>query len=390
MGISLGIAGLGAFGSTFVHLFKRHPLVDRIALCDREPERVKRFACDPSFQDKFTATDAYDSLEELCASDLDAVAIITQPWLHAPQALAALEAGKHVYSAVPIITVPDGDEILQWCDRLVRAVERTGLHYMLGETTFYRPEAMYCRRRSAEGAFGRFVYAEGEYYHDVEDPHSNLREVKRRRLASKAGAEWRRLEAEYHGRGMVSGPMHYPTHSTCGPISAMGAHMVQVSCLGYTDPGGDPFYGDEFSNETAQFRMSNGAVCRICEFRQVGHRETETFRIFGSRGSYKDMTWVDLERVVPVTVDEMRDPLPDEVVQAYREGTASDVYGGHGGSHGYLVHEFVDAVAHDRIPAINVWEAVRYMAPGVMAHKSALRDGELLEVPDWGDAPISA
>ena len=47
-------------------------------------------------------------------------------------------------------------------------------------------------------------------------------------------------------------------------------------------------------------------------------------------------------------------------------------------------------MAHDRIPAINVWEAVRYMAPGVMAHKSALRDGELLEVPDWGDAPISA
>ena len=70
MGISLGIAGLGAFGSTFAHLFKRHPLVDRIALCDREPERVKRFACDPSFQDKFTATDAYDSLEELCASNL--------------------------------------------------------------------------------------------------------------------------------------------------------------------------------------------------------------------------------------------------------------------------------------------------------------------------------
>ncbi len=390
MGISLGIAGLGAFGSTFAHLFKRHPLVDRIALCDREPERVKRFACDPSFQDKFVAADAYGSLDELCAADLDAVAIITQPWLHAPQALAALEAGKHVYSAVPIITVPDGDEILEWCDRLVRAVERTGLHYMLGETTFYRPESMYCRRRSAEEAFGRFVYAEGEYFHDVEDPHSNLRDVKRRRLASKAGAEWRRLEAEYHGRGMVSGPMHYPTHSTCGPISVMGAHMVQVSCLGYTDPGADPFYGGEFSNETAQFRMSNGAVCRICEFRQVGHRETETFRIFGSRGSYKDMTWVDLERAVPVTVDEMRDPLPDTVVQAYREGTASDVYGGHGGSHGYLVHEFVDAVAHDRIPAINVWEAVRYMAPGVMAHKSALRDGELLEVPDWGDAPISA
>lgn len=387
MGISLGIVGLGAFGSTFARLFKLHPQVDRIALCDREPERIERFARDPSFRDKFTPADAYGSLDELCAADLDAVAIITQPWLHAPQAIAALESGKHVYSAVPVIMVPDGDEILEWCDRLVRAVERTGLHYMLGETTFYRPETMYCRRRSAAGAFGRFVYAEGEYFHDVEDPRSNLREVKRRRLTGKAGAEWQRLEAKYHRRGLISGPMHYPTHSTCGPISVMGAHMVKVSCMGYTDPDGDPFHGDEFSNETAQFRMSNGAVCRICEYRQVGHHETETFRIFGTRATYKDMTWVDLEGAAPVPVDQMRDPLPEAVAQAYRDGTGSDVYGGHGGSHAYLVHEFVDAVARDRSPAIDVWEAVRYMAPGVMAHKSALRDGEVLEVPDWGGTP---
>jgi len=51
------------------------------------------------------------------------------------------------------------------------------------------------------------------------------------------------------------------------------------------------------------------------------------------------------------------------------------------------VHEFVTAVAENRQPVINAWEAARYMAMGAMAHKSALRDGEWLEVPDWGDAP---
>ena len=84
----------------------------------------------------------------------------------------------------------------------------------------------------------------------------------------------------------------------------------------------------------------------------------------------------------------MRDPLPLEVVDAFRAiKQDSDFYGGHGGSHAYLVHEFVDAIAHDRMPAIHAWQAVRYMAAGVMAHKSAQRDGELLSVPDWGDAP---
>ena len=85
----------------------------------------------------------------------------------------------------------------------------------------------------------------------------------------------------------------------------------------------------------------------------------------------------------------MRDPLPDDVAEAYtRVSKTSDFYGGHGGSHAYLAHEFIDAIAQNRTPAINVWEAVRYMAAGVMAHKSALRDGELLSVPDWGDPPL--
>ena len=84
----------------------------------------------------------------------------------------------------------------------------------------------------------------------------------------------------------------------------------------------------------------------------------------------------------------MRDPLPEEVVEGFRAySTRSDFYGGHGGSHAYLVHELVDAIAHERTPAVNVWEAVRYMAAGVMAHKSAQRGGEVLDVPDWGDAP---
>ena len=75
-------------------------------------------------------------------------------------------------------------------------------------------------------------------------------------------------------------------------------------------------------------------------------------------------------------------------MEAFRaRSITSDFYGGHGGSHAYLAHEFVDAIAHERTPAINVWEAVRYMAPGAMAHKSALAGGEVLEVPDWGDAP---
>ena len=241
MGISLGLVGLGAFGSAFADLFMSHPLVDRIALCDREVERIEVFAKKASWQDKFNQKDAYSSLDDICKSDLDALVIITQPWLHAPQCIQAMEAGKHVYSAVPIISIQDGDETLGWCDKLVETCRRTGMHYMLGETTYYRPQTMYCRGRAKEGGFGNFVYSEGEYFHDV-DSACNLREVMKQRLASKAGQEWLELGKRYRKRGVRGGPMHYPTHSTSGPISVMKAHAVRVCALGYANRTKDPFF----------------------------------------------------------------------------------------------------------------------------------------------------
>ena len=111
--------------------------------------------------------------------------------------------------------------------------------------------------------------------------------------------------------------------------------------------------------------------------------------------------WCDKHSATGISIEEMRDRLPDDVAEAFHRelttgsfGTqklstqeSSDFLGGHGGSHAYLVHEFVSAIAECRQPATNIWEAARYMAMGVAAHKSALRDGETLEVPDFGDAP---
>ena len=111
MGISLGLVGLGSFGAAFVDLLAAHPLVDRMALCDREADRVAAFAHRPALQGKLKPADLYTSFDEICRSDLDALAIITQPWLHAPQAVQALEQGKHVYRAVPIISLPDGERL---------------------------------------------------------------------------------------------------------------------------------------------------------------------------------------------------------------------------------------------------------------------------------------
>lgn len=59
---------------------------------------------------------------------------------------------------------------------------------------------------------------------------------------------------------------------------------------------------------------------------------------------------------------------------------------GHQGSHHFLADDFVRAVTIGTLPPVK-GVAARFTLPGIVAHKSALRRGECLTVPDFGDAP---
>ena len=362
MSISVGIVGVGMFGRAFIELFKDHPDVHRLALCDLKADRLAEQA------ERFGITETYSSLDEICKTDIDALAIITQPWFHARQAVQAMTAGKHVYSAVPAA------QSLEECNDLVETAKKTGMIYMNGETSYFRPETVFCRKKAKEGAFGEFVYCQAEYFHDISH---GLYDVAKNRW----GDQW--------GRDKTGGiPMHYPTHSICFPVSIMRAYMTEVSAQGFIYPNDDWFREDTisknvFSNEVALFKMSNGATVRIAEFRRVGYPGYERVSgLYGTEGSFEHnlagMVWADKHGKEIVQPTAHHEELPEPL--------ASNL-GGHGGSHAYLVHEFVDSVNRERLPRINVWEAVRYCAPGFVAHQSALKGGELLKVPDWGDPP---
>ena len=379
MGLKLGICGVGAFADSFIPLFSAHPRVSEVTLCDLDAAKLKQKS------EQFEIRRTCPSLDALCESDVDAIAIFTQNWLHGPQAAQALRAGKHVYSAVPpAITLAEMTD-------LVKAVESTGQIYMLGETSYYYPAALYCRERFARGDFGRIVYAEAGYYHDFDH---GLYEVAKWR----GGERWRETAA--------IPPMYYPTHSTSQIISVTGARMTRVSCHGVVDSHEDGLFradankwGNVFSNESALFSMSDGSSCLINEFRRVGHGGAVRMALYGTQASFEDspagQTWstkhgeesvTDLLAPKGVTVGAVTHPdvaavhpvarLPKEFI-----GRPS----GHMGSHQFLVDDFVTACANGEQPPNHVWAAARYTIPGLIAHESAVRGGELLDVPDLGD-----
>ena len=400
MGIRIGICGAGRFAANFVPLFAAHPLVDEVSLAEVFPERRKEQA------ERFGIEKTYESLDDLCAGDVDAIAIFTQRWLHGPQAVQALRAGKHVYSAVP--TAVSIEEL----DELVQTVRQTGLVYMLGETSYYYPCTIYCRRRFGAGDFGDFVYGEGEYYHDMSHGFYDA-------YKHSGGAEWKKFA------GLP--PMYYPTHSVSMILSVTGARMTQVSCLGYEDRHEDGVFrsdvnmwANRFSNETALFRTSDRGMARINEFRRVGTSCGSGVRcsIYGTETSYESQAdggiWVtrhtdkgieDLREMFKchrTHVDPNDGDLAEEVKHDFFSGLSAvhpadtlpkefkGLPNGHLGSHQFLVDDFVKAVASDKLPPNHVWAAARYCVPGIIAHQSAEKEGEILKVPDFGNPPQNA
>jgi len=396
MGFKIGVCGTGAFSGSFIRLFRVHPLVDEVVLADIVPERVREKA------EEFDISRTCGSLDELCDTDVDAIAIITQRQLHGPQAVQALRAGKHVYCAVPLAQTVD--EVRD----IVKTVEETNLIYMTGETSYYYPSAIYCRDRHGKGDFGQAFYGEGQYFHDM----SHFYEPFRR----SGGKDWKKVA------GIP--PMHYPTHSVSMMVSVTGAHATHVSCLGCRDSHEDGIFrvgvnlwDNVFSNETALMRMSNGGMMRVNEFRRIGWKGKAggvLMSLYGTKGCYEQNAgsyfWTTIDHKEPtdlsdlltcgkVPVDRSRADEDSTVLEEFYTGVAkvhpvhrlpkayAGLPNGHLGSHHFLADDFCRAVATNTLPPNHVWAAARYCMPGLIAHQSAVRDGEMLEIPDFGDPP---
>jgi hypothetical protein len=237
---------------------------------------------------------------------------------------------------------------------------------MMAETTYYRRETILVRDLHAQGRFGTLFYSEGEYWHD------NLEEI----MFADGARTWR--------YGLP--PMHYPTHSTAFLTAVTGERMAGVQCIGWGDDSPilkDNVYDNPFWNEVALFTTDRGHASRMLVGWKVGHPGVERASWFGTGASYVMPTGFgqsgsigESHKSEPMPAPNFHERLPEPLRQD----------SGHGGSHPFIAHEFISALLDERRPAVDVYEAVAYTAPGIVAHQSALRGGEMLQVPDFGRA----
>lgn len=340
--IRVGLIGYGlcSFGGAFG--FQDHPNVEVIAVSDLFPDRCAKLA------DKAKCKKTYSSGEELIKDkNIDAVFIATDAPSHAHLAILALNSGKHVASAVPAVFGS-----LEDAERLFETVKRTGLKYMMFETSMFRENHYAMRQIYNAGGFGKVVYAEGEYWHYSEQGIASYN-------------NWR------HGMP----PQWYPTHSDAYFIGVTGGSFLEVSCIGMPSTmeryqPSNNVYKNSFATEIALYRTSEGGMARMGRSADtIGEGYGgETGRVRGIKGSYYEKYQGAMKNLP----DLVRPPLPPGVEA-----------GGHGGSHGRLMDEFVTSILKDRKPLVDVATALNLTVGGIVAHQSALKDGEWLKVPQF-------
>lgn len=398
--IKIAFIGCGQFCRHFVPLFKAHPAVEYVAVCDKFHERAEEF------KETFGADKIFDTFDDAIASDeINAVAIFTQRNIHGVMAIEALKAGKHVYSAVPMSL--EIDEILE----IVRLVKETGLTYMMGETGIYRPAAIYCRKQYATGKMGDFVYGEAQYNHDMKRLYDVFKYTE--------GDEWKKMA------GLP--PFCYPTHSTAMVLSAVKAKAVKVAAFGYEDKIDTDIFGDgmnywnnPFSNSSMLLKLDNGGIVRISENRRVAWHFPETYiSTFNcTDASYEcsllQHSYVSMNEKGHIKYEDLSEQLNPTEVTAHKNepdfmnralngewqiGEAPiqivnrlpkewDGLGtGHGGTHKFMVDDFCQAYMTGKLSPTNAWQAAKYNLPGLVAHKSAMQGGVTLDIPDFGEPP---
>jgi len=158
--IRIGVIGVGR-GQSFARAATDVVGMELVALCDLWKERLEEVSR------KYGVT-TYSDYDEFLTHDMDAVILANYFHEHAPFAIKALEAGKHVMSETAAnTTLAEGVA-------LCRAVEQTGRTYMLAENYPFTAFNQEMRRLYRSGEIGEVTYAEGEYNHPMA-PRDRLR-----------------------------------------------------------------------------------------------------------------------------------------------------------------------------------------------------------------------
>jgi predicted dehydrogenase len=347
-----GVVGLRR-GRMFADIFDALPDCRTVAVCDIDPKAL-------AAQAHLAAHSDYDAF---LGEGLDLVAVITPGPVHAEQSVRALEAGAHVLCETPCVYSLDEARAV------VAAVRRTGRKYMLAEDYIWTGWAGALKAKAEAGHLGQIVYAEGDYTHDCRDimlaDEGGFVPYAGRTDHPNARKTWRATDLP---------PITYCSH-TLGPLLTIMDDRV-VSVVSMSTGTHTAAELGTIDLESALLATAKGAVIRLTNGFTVACPMTLFYNLVGTGGSAR------LDTAGGMSARWYSD-VAQPPTDGWQEIPAESLHRADGLDNvAAMVRDFVRSVVEDEGEPLDVYGSMEVALPGVLAHESAMRGGEKIDVPD--------
>ena len=356
--MKIGVVGVGR-GEHMINYSRHADNAQLVAVCDKWKDGLD--AMKSRIGDDRVSY--YTDYDEFLKHDMDIVILANYATEHAPFAIRAMEAGKHVISEVlPVQTMAQAVA-------LIECIERTGKRYCYAENYCFMNAPVEMRRKYLAGELGEFEYGEGEYLHNCEPIWSDITYGDK--------AHWRNTMTAFY----------YCTHSACPLLHITGLRPVSV--VGFEGPFNARMArmgakAGAYALEIAT--LENGAI--IKSVHGVGPSKNSVwYSVYGTKGrmesAREDAEQGGNTRVYSFLDEE--DGGAEKPLETYipeNKITGSGVASGHGGSDFFTLHNAIEHIAGREGDFIDVHEALNAWMIGFFAYVSVLSGGTPQRIPD--------
>lgn len=385
--VRLGFIGVGSRGTYLLRTALDIGGVEVVAVCDINEENLSR--AQRTVERRGMPTPAgygngpEDYLRMLESERMDAVIDCTPQELHARVMLAAMEAGCHGGSEVPLAMTEDD------CWRLVETAERTGRQCMMLENYCYFRNVTMVLNMVNAGLFGELVHCETGYQHDT------------RYVAFGPEGEllWRADHKIKHNGNL------YPTHALGPAAWWMGIgrgdrfeYLVSMSSaggLGLRHYAAEKFGADHPSARrqylqgdinTTLIRTVNGRTITLYYDSSLPRPFQMIYRLQGTKGIYSgDLDKVFFEGLSP---EAHRWEEAEKYAVEYEHpmwrtlGEKAKGYS-HGGGDYMMIYQFLAAIRSNETMPIDVYDSVAWSSIRPLSENSVASRSAAVEIPDF-------
>ncbi len=363
--IKVGVLGVYRGGS-MIDYCKIAENAEVVAICDKLKDRLQ----EQKENNKELDITYYDNFDDFIKHDMDAVVLANYANEHAPFAIKAMKAGKHVFSEVlPVQTMKEAVE-------LIETVETTGKIYAYGENYCYMAGPNEIRKLYRQGVIGNIEYAECEYAHNCEKIWPSI--------AYGEPDHWRNNMYSTFYCTHSFGPIRHITGLR--PIKVVGFEPYALTAIARKDRMGAK--GGPFGVEMVT--LENGAIVK--SLHGDIYKDSIWYCVYGEKGrmeTAREDAQADGYDRVYVNTDEYPGGYSTNKLETYlatERENGLDKNFGHGGSDFWSMYWFIEKIkGNENADVIDVYEALDMCMVGMFAYRSILNGGAPVDIPNLRD-----